>query len=517
MSIEYGYPFIRFNPETLDCGQMVQLVGRSFDLEIWNDGDVDLVIDGLVSSAAQVVISGFSTPFVISGFSSLTISVVVTPSGLGAGSASIESSSNGINNPVSCNVSWTGVAALTVALTVDPTEWLFDNQKIGTTSVEKVFTIRNTGTVAVTVAAPTFPANFNAGPTLPAYPVVVGVSGTLDFGVRFAPTVSAGFFQQNVSVNSNAAATPFLLTLSGMAYLIVSVYKVNTGIDSLLFGFAEDSSISVQEMDSTDFDTETEASWKKLHNFGLLGVDKVLVIFWYHYEDLGEVEILFVFVNQTTGATTSHTRNVGTVGADGYLKLDSFELEPPVEGENILLRVLKGAGDGQLSIVDFGFRHQPSTNLLGTFSNRTNITPAFIATGVEMLMFGFQNAVQEMDPTDFEPETEASIENTILLPFQSDVGLIPGFTFEKGIYRVYFRYENYGIATVNVKVTSMRSQVEQQEVTIGSVAADHSIEVGVADIAVSDEVHRIMFEKVEGAFFLVDYVAKYELQGERKK
>lgn len=512
-------PELTPNPSVIDYGDVQTGVAADVDVLFINTGDSDLVITALSSDNAILTFPGVPAwPQTVTPGTSLSVTFRCIPAGAGAASAVATVTSNGVNFPVQISCSVNGVAAGTIALTVDPPEWTFDNQKVGTTSSEKLFVVTNSSSVNITVNAPTFPTDFNAGPTVPAYPVLLASGVSLTFGVRFAP-LAEGYVTQDVQVNSTAPTSPFLLACKGQAYLITSAYVVPvTAVAQQLWAFAEDSTVTVQKNAVPfSYDCDVNALVQKLHNMGLIGTDKTTAFFWLHYEDLGVVEVDVTISNQVTGASASFTRTLGSVLANERVLLDIFEVN--VEGENLLLTIERAADAGALSIIDYGIKYLPSEEVLGTFANPKTITPAYVYEGDELLLLAFGDlSVKQMpDPEDFDTEEDATVSNSHLLPFQTEAGSVPGFTYEKQVCRVFFHYEDWGVAEVQVTATTMRGQTSSQSVSIGSATADGAVNNGIADLLVVDEVVKITFSHVSGNVVIVDYTAKYEMKGERGK
>lgn len=175
----------------------------------------------------------------------------------------------------------------------------------------------------------------------------------------------------------------------------------------------------------------------------------------------------------------------------------------------------QGLATGNTSIAS----NAPSSpTLIAVTGNGFLITPAYIASGAEELIFAFGDGTWwSMDDTDFECETDAYCSNTVMLPFQTPEGSIPGFAYEKQVCRVQFHYENLGVAEITITCTTENGHTESENVTIGTIGADGKVYLGIADIIVVDEIVTITFTKVSGPLSLVDWVARYEMKGEKQK
>jgi len=515
------------NPESVDFGEVTELTSADVEVVLLNTAtngsELEILSISLTTGAEFSLQSLPTLPYTLATGASVTFVVRAEPGSAAAFTDTVVVEGDFFNNPVNIPVSVTGIAAGTRSLTVDPTEWTFPNTKAGTSSSEKVFTIRNTGSVTVQVTALTFSAEFAIGGTSPALPANILAGATLDFGGIFSPA-AAGQVNGTVSVVSNAAATPFVVALGGIGFLITPVYMVTGGVVEMLLSFFVPSiaEVRVEQFENPiSFASESDTIIKKLHNFNGLGTDKTLAQFYFHYQDFGEVELVVTVRNYTDDSVgQSQTLNIGTVGADLKRKLALAEFV--IEGEDIELEIIVLAGDGPLFIEDYIFKFMPWTEQLGTVANPTSITSAYEVDPdeVPLLLAAFDDdiSVGYLDPEDFESETAAIAGNSILLPFPTETGAIPGFTYEKTVMRVFVHYEYLGAATLRVNGISMRGQVSTQVVTLVAPPADEvGVQVAVVDLIIKDEIQRIEFVPVSGPMSLVDYTVKYEVGGERAK
>ena len=140
-----------------------------------------------------------------------------------------------------------------------------------------------------------------------------------------------------------------------------------------------------------------------------------------------------------------------------------------------------------------------------------NITPAFELTdnipGVFLgFVLGSVVVVKKADPTDL------NCEETALFKKLHDFNL-PGF--EKTLHRTRFRYENLGVATVNVKATSVRDSVNVNKV-IGTGGADEKVRNSIADLNISHDLIEIEFSRAasSGPLSITEYTPRFEPKGE---
>lgn len=139
------------------------------------------------------------------------LSIVFSPSALGARTATLTLASNASNGTAVLSLAGTGAAVPTPAVVLTPATLDFGNQTVGTTSTVRTASLSNSGSgplsIASVVASTGYSVSHDCGSTLAA-----GASCTLS--VSFAPTAS-GALAGSVGISSNAAGSPQSLGLSG--------------------------------------------------------------------------------------------------------------------------------------------------------------------------------------------------------------------------------------------------------------------------------------------------------------
>lgn len=128
-------------------------------------------------------------------------------------------------------LSGTGAGGSTGPLvSVNPTSWAFGNQAVGSSSAVKSFTVTNSGDQSLSIGTLAVSGNFAVsgntcnGATVPA-------AGTCTFGVTFSPT-SSGVKNGSVSIPSNAASSPDVVSLSGSGVSQVKERVKNGGLNT---------------------------------------------------------------------------------------------------------------------------------------------------------------------------------------------------------------------------------------------------------------------------------------------
>lgn len=365
-------PWLRVRPLLPNFGDVT--IGSSSQIEftLYNAGDEVGNIADITTDNPDYVVGAFAST--INPGSSITVIVTFTPTGAGASNGTLTIESDATNNPFTVPLTGNGIAAGAKALSIDPSSWDFGSQKVAVPSAEKLFTVTNTGTVAVTVSGITFTAPFSAGATFPgAFPVVIAPAGTLIFGIIYTPATDTYELEAaGCSIASDAINNPHDISLSGTGYLIVAAYIV-AGVGGLLLAFSN----VIKLMDPNDLNCEEAAFFERIHNFHVMGdagpivlhdVEKTLLRIRFTYEDLGpailkvsatvkraqDVAGVLTQIPQTVNA--SDTR-LGTVAADEWPQIAMADLE--IRHELIQIKVLREADGGKVSLIDYTPKFEP--------------------------------------------------------------------------------------------------------------------------------------------------------------
>jgi len=161
-----------------------------------------------------------------------TVSVEFKPLAAGALTASLAVADNATGSPQKVALSGTGAATSTPTVTLTPTSIAFPATVVGVTSDAQIVTLKNTGTVAVTVSsialggtnASSFVEIGNCGASLAA-----GASCSVYVAIK---PVSAAALSGALSVTDNATGSPQKVTLTGTG---TAAPSVKLSVTSLAF------------------------------------------------------------------------------------------------------------------------------------------------------------------------------------------------------------------------------------------------------------------------------------------
>lgn len=355
-------PIFVTNPNGLDCGSIAVGTGIGFNFTLLNNGDTDMNVFAITPDSAAVVVTGTALPTVLAPGTSITLTATVTPVGVGLSDTNIIFDTDAVNAPNPLEIVFTGIGAGTIALTTSPPAAMFPNTKVGNISVETLVTVKNTGTVNVTINAYTFPTDWVVGTTNPALPITLAAGASYSFGVKFKP-LSSGYLTESVQVTSTAAASPFTFDVSGFAYLIDSAYILNGRTTALLFAFTNGTNINLKKEDATSWACEETATMSKRHMlqfvtdkgaFPGFSYEKQVMRVFFHYEAMG-VAVVQVTVSPTRGNPISQSVTLDS----GNLNDESVQLGiADIVGTDEINKITFTKLSGVVSLIDYVIKYE---------------------------------------------------------------------------------------------------------------------------------------------------------------
>lgn len=402
-------PTLQYNPTPpypVDFGSGLVGVGTKMFNDISNIGTSPLTVISMTMGDSHFKFKNSTdggvtyqfVPFTINpGFSSGPWEIDFIPTSAATFTGSITILSNDPAGPRVITLTGLGIAGGSKAINVSPSTKDYGSLLVGQTSDEQLFTVTTTGSDPVTVIAPTIPADFVDGATVPSYPITLPFSDTLEFvgggdidfvaggaidyvedvesfefGIAFKPTV--GFLIiETMDVNSDADANPFEVTLQGYGAPITPYGPLVDGENEQFLvatlPLADDPSVLMG--DPSDLNCEQDAFIEKLHNMGLPGVMKSTYGAYIHFEDLNPVNIDLTL--STLDDSKTLNRSMGTVTPEGEIGTTAF-IPLEVWAELVKFRIDRSSGAGPLSLVDYFIRHEPWAARKGTIAVPTDVT-----------------------------------------------------------------------------------------------------------------------------------------------
>ena len=213
-------PAIQVNPTSISFGNVVVGTTLTQGLIISNAGTATLSITQITVTGATFSTSGYALPLSVNAGQQTTITVAFLPTAVSTVSGNMSIVSNAQTSPTTVGLSGAGVAA-SLSLGISPTSVSFGNVTTGITSATQSVTLTNTGNsnVAISQISVSGPGYSVTGGSTP---VTLAPSQNLVLGVQFGPT-AAGTVSGSISIVSNAAGSPAIVTLSGTGVVPHSV------------------------------------------------------------------------------------------------------------------------------------------------------------------------------------------------------------------------------------------------------------------------------------------------------
>ena len=200
---------------------------------ITNTGNATLSISNIAISGDFTQTNSGCTPTVaVNG--SCTISIIFTPTAVGARTGTLTLTSNSATSPQTVALTGTGTVAV---ISLSPTSLIFGNTSVGTPSTAQALTVTNTGSAPLTITNIAVTGDFSEVPLSCASPVAP--NATCQIAVNFVPTAT-GTRTGTLTVTSNAQNGPQTVTLTGTgtpgsAVLLLSATSItfpNTAVGS---------------------------------------------------------------------------------------------------------------------------------------------------------------------------------------------------------------------------------------------------------------------------------------------
>jgi hypothetical protein len=222
-----GTLILSANPTSLAFGNVNAGVSSSKSVTLTNSGTGNVTISQITVNAKDVTTSGVTTPVILSPGQTQTLNVAFNPTAQESVSGNITvTNSQGTSTVV--GVSGTGVQA---GISLTPSSANFGSVTIGATNSQTI-QISNTGNGVLTITqANVAGTGFSvAGLTLP---LSINPGLTSTFNGQYQPA-AAGSVSGSISIISNAAVSPSVVTLTGTGVAATQTLSLST--TSLSFG-----------------------------------------------------------------------------------------------------------------------------------------------------------------------------------------------------------------------------------------------------------------------------------------
>jgi hypothetical protein len=238
-----GTVILSANPTSLAFGNVNAGVTSSKSLTLTNNGTGNVTISQITVSAKDVTTSGVTTPVTLTPGQTQTLNVAFNPTAQETVSGNITvTNSQGTSTVVA--VSGTGAQA---GISLTPSSANFGSVTVGATNSQTI-QIGNTGNgvLTITQASVTGTGFSVAGLTLP---LSINPGLTSTFNAQYQPAI-AGSASGSISIVSNAAVSPSVVTLTGTGVAATQILSLST--TSLSFGNVDTGTSSTQTVSVTN-------------------------------------------------------------------------------------------------------------------------------------------------------------------------------------------------------------------------------------------------------------------------
>jgi len=215
-------PQISVTPASVSFGNVTVGVTNTQSLTIRNAGTANLSVTQAVMAGTGYTLSGLTVPLSVAPGGSSVFTIGFTPASASSFSGSLTLVSNTSNSPLVVALAGTGISPV-LQLTVTPASLSFGSITTGTSATQSV-TVTNSGNASVTLSQISESGTgFSVTGCTP--PLTLAAGQSTSFSVTF-DTATAGSLSGSVTVTSNAANSPEVISLSGAGTAPAS-YSVN--------------------------------------------------------------------------------------------------------------------------------------------------------------------------------------------------------------------------------------------------------------------------------------------------
>ena len=226
-------PTISITPTTVNFGNVNVGATVTQSMLLANNGTADLMISQVSTVGTAFTLANLPSTATVPAGQNISFSASFKPSAAGGASGSISIVSNASDDATTISLTGMGMATNpgTANISLSPSSANFGNVIVGNTD-SQVLTVSNTGTANLTISSftTTGPGFSTSGPAAP-LTLTPGQNTTLT--AAFGPG-SAGSHSGTISIASNAAGSPLVVSLTGTG--VAPTYQLSASSTSLAFG-----------------------------------------------------------------------------------------------------------------------------------------------------------------------------------------------------------------------------------------------------------------------------------------
>lgn len=219
---------------SVDFGSITSGSSSTQSITVTNVGTASASITQLNESGTGFSASGLNVPYNLAPNASTTFQVTFAPISPGTYSGTATLISDATNSPLSVALNGTATQPSQAQITANPSGLNFGIMSAGNSATQRV-TLTNSGTTAANVSQITVNGMGFAVSGITAPPFTLAAGAAVGFQVTFS-TAQAGSYAGNITITSDAANSPLVVSLSGTATHSVSLSWIDG--DSGIAGYS---------------------------------------------------------------------------------------------------------------------------------------------------------------------------------------------------------------------------------------------------------------------------------------
>src|SRR6267378_2443309 len=218
---------LQANPASVSFGSVSTGSNATKPIVLSNTGTTAVQISSIAASGTGFSVNGITVPFTLNAAATVTLNAVFAPTATGSASGSVTVTSNATNSPLTISLTGTGAQSLQATISLTPSSANFGSVTVGSTNSQTI-RIGNTGNgvLTITQASVTGTGFSTSGLTLP---LSINPGQTSTFNAQYQPS-AAGTASGSITIVSNAATSPSVVSLTGNGVAATQILSVSTNI-----------------------------------------------------------------------------------------------------------------------------------------------------------------------------------------------------------------------------------------------------------------------------------------------
>jgi uncharacterized protein YjdB len=250
------YP-VSLSPANVSLGSVALGSSSSKGVTLKNAGNTPLAINSVSTSANFTETNNCPiSPNTLAAGGTCVITVVFTPAGLGAATATLSITHNAFGSPTIAALSGTGIAPVTLT----PSSLTFAAQKIGSSSESRQIGLTNHQPGPLSISSIQTTGDFSQTNNCPLLPATLSAGASCSVTVKFTPT-AAGTRTGQLSVNDGAVTSPQTAVLSGTGVAVLQTISLTPATATVSIGQTQQFTATGFYNDGSQQNLTASATW----------------------------------------------------------------------------------------------------------------------------------------------------------------------------------------------------------------------------------------------------------------